>query len=239
MSSRRFISTCVETANNRWRSGRSPSVHLHVCGDSLLFKHLKRQVFGSSPRVWRQPVIPRCRGRRSRFISTCVETAGSRQKKKNFTTVHLHVCGDSNSGSIVEYLIAGSSPRVWRQLRMILERSTLLRFISTCVETAAKSSFLFLYPAVHLHVCGDSAKDFLHPGSSVGSSPRVWRQLEGDLFPLELERFISTCVETACLSSSIRPLTAVHLHVCGDSRHSPTSARTQNGSSPRVWRQPS
>ncbi len=59
-SPRRFISTCVETGYVFLCQWFRAAVHLHVCGDRILFRFIQFPYRGSSPRVWRQdpPAMP-------------------------------------------------------------------------------------------------------------------------------------------------------------------------------------
>ena len=71
------------------------------------------------------------------------------------------------------------------------------RFISTCVETAISELKIYVELPVHLHVRGDSAGDEGQMRMIYGSSPRAWRQRHTPPGGEGIERFISTCVETA------------------------------------------
>ena len=235
---RRFISTCVETANATRRKKCRSSVHLHVCGDSVLTVMRAGSQLGSSPRVWRQPFMPDDERTAERFISTCVETASRSCSPTGPCQVHLHVCGDSESRRRSTSRPLGSSPRVWRQHSVAESDSCHRRFISTCVETAVFGVRGMTGTTVHLHVCGDSDGHNFDPHCQNGSSPRVWRQLMRTVETIGCQRFISTCVETAATEQSKFYHTKVHLHVCGDSGDVLRFYRLQRGSSPRVWRQP-
>ncbi len=111
----RFISTCVETMAVL-PSGNSPaSVHLHVRGDNVRKLPVFLCVTGSSPRAWRQLVLPQCQDIPVRFISTCVETMAVGIDTMCDRSVHLHVRGDNNIARQRSYGGNGSSPRAWRQ----------------------------------------------------------------------------------------------------------------------------
>ena len=233
----RFISTCVETAGEFELRTRRLQVHLHVCGDSVRFQMIIFNKHGSSPRVWRQLFAMRYNWAWLRFISTCVETAHGGEAHTTSKPVHLHVCGDSNNARRYESELEGSSPRVWRQRRFDFRDSGDHRFISTCVETAVGAPIQPLKHQVHLHVCGDSRAFLGMQGRAGGSSPRVWRQRVPCCVYPAVNRFISTCVETAVCVPTVRPPNEVHLHVCGDSVRRRHRRRFGAGSSPRVWRQ--
>ena len=134
-ASRRFISTCVETALGGEGLPLSDEVHLHVCGDSSISPGGGPAYQGSSPRVWRQQIVNLSHIEAKRFISTCVETARESCESCLSPSVHLHVCGDISEirGSIAGNV--GSSPRVWRQQWTDGDLVGKPRFISTCVET--------------------------------------------------------------------------------------------------------
>ncbi len=172
-----------------------------------------------------------------RFTSTCVETAITSRQIATFDTVHLHVRGDSWYPKNSDVTPFGSPPRAWRQLSIPRSRIVLLRFTSTCVETAPFLVVRFHVFAVHLHVRGDSdGKDDVYV-ATLGSPPRAWRQPLGLIEWLRGLRFTSTCVETArpfrprCVRAS------VHLHVRGDSASRKSPSCLVGGSPPRAWRQ--
>ena len=91
--------------------------------------------------------------------------------------------------------------------------------------------------SVHPHVCGDSALNISVISSHFGSSPRVWGQCQVLEINLITPRFIPTCVGTVTFSKLVQASSKVHPHVCGDSHVRPSSCRTDDGSSPRVWGQ--
>ena len=92
----RFISTCVETAPTCRKTRGKAAVHLHVCGDSENAQFCESLLTGSSPRVWRQRFQNAGQEAGQRFISTCVETAICSTDSRGRSSVHLHVCGDSD-----------------------------------------------------------------------------------------------------------------------------------------------
>ena len=91
--------------------------HPHACGDKNFTFSSAPIMTGSSPRVWGQvntlyafPVI-------LRIIPTRVGTSTDNPNDIIDTEDHPHACGDKFKASETLSLSAGSSPRVWGQVR--------------------------------------------------------------------------------------------------------------------------
>ncbi len=153
----RFTSTCVETAVWKLLRFSASAVHLHVRGDSCDKNFHTPPPAGSPPRAWRQ----RRKG----------------EAVKLSLPVHLHVRGDSCREVRLTCRRCGSPPRAWRQRFEDVDEGALLRFTSTCVETA------------RLRQLGRRLR--------CGSPPRAWRQLARRIRRMLALRCTSTCVETA------------------------------------------
>ena len=69
----------------------------------------------------------------------------------------------------------------------------------------------------------------------IGSSPRVWGTRGYRLYQGIALRFIPTGVGNAHRCATIRSWLPVHPHGCGERRRISTGARSNFGSSPRVW----
>ena len=131
------------------------SVHLHGCGDMSIGQQAIASSLGSSPRVWRHGVCPVSGDRSGRFISTGVETCLMRSTFSCIVAVHLHGCGDMDRFPVAVRRSPGSSPRVWRHVIHSVKLNTMLRFISTGVETCPNNYHHRYRAQVHLHGCGD------------------------------------------------------------------------------------
>ena len=254
---RRFIPTCVGTATSSRASRPSRAVHPHVRGDSDRNGVYVGHVGGSSPRAWGQLSERLDRGRRARFIPTCVGTASASRSPWSAPAVHPHVRGDSLQVHEAEGDHLGSSPRAWGQPRRWTRVARLSRFIPTCVGTAVCAARCRRRSTVHPHVRGDSVRGEPQAGRSAGSSPRAWGQRSrcagahrsngssprawGQRFARRgrwaRERFIPTCVGTASAGNARAPGRSVHPHVRGDSVSLSAVTVTVRGSSPRAWGQ--
>ena len=190
---------------------------------------------GSSPRVWG------VRGRRwlrnwiRRFIPTCVGSTSFTCSISSSIEVHPHVCGEYPTCHSISAISLGSSPRVWGVLRRIGLVCYRFRFIPTCVGS---TTFLYAYSSskqVHPHVCGEY--DYMLAGAAValGSSPRVWGVLGGQIGENPHVGFIPTCVGSTYIGTPGTVNTAVHPHVCGEYLHPAEMQSAFKGSSPRVW----
>ncbi len=134
-----------------------------------------------------------------------------------------------------EYLIFGSSPRVWGKRHRCPPRARGFRVIPTRVGKASLSSASpFRWPG-HPHACGES----LGGGGSIsftdGSSPRVWGKLPRRQARGRIARVIPTRVGKAFWSSAVKPVMSGHPHACGESGRRRLSSILEIGSSPRVW----
>ena len=112
-----IIPTRVGTSNSFIKSVWQNKDHPHACGDKSLTNSLRSFAMGSSPRVWGQVyrclvyvfavgIIPTRVGTRIILISLLVTTKD-----------HPHACGDKTAVSSSFRCFAGSSPRVWGQVR--------------------------------------------------------------------------------------------------------------------------
>jgi len=114
-------------------------------------------------------------------------------------------------------------------------KSSLARFIPTCVgNTGVDLLFFFVHP-VHPHVCGEHYSLFVICYSGIGSSPRVWGTPSLRHSSLSYSRFIPTCVGNTHPRLTGSAYTPVHPHVCGEHYVSTDILCPGAGSSPRVW----
>ena len=89
----------------------------------------------------------------------------------------------------------------------------------------------------HPHACGDKACENYYVGDGIGSSPRVWGQVQDEFAQQERRRIIPTRVGTSILYGYFRKVERDHPHACGDKSACFKLAKSVVGSSPRVWGQ--
>ena len=152
---RRFIPTCVGNAFPRSPGLYILTVHPHVCGERPVIHATTNQNLGSSPRVWgtlRQdkPDTAQCR-----FIPTCVGNASPMSLSPASMPVHPHVCGERTGINVGAWSSDGSSPRVWGTPDGLPEKTSVARFIPTCVGNAKGFIINKDVISVHPHVCGE------------------------------------------------------------------------------------
>ena len=89
----------------------------------------------------------------------------------------------------------------------------------------------------HPHACGD--KDFKNLATSdrIGSSPRVWGQVQDFYDVVNNYRIIPTRVGTRVFANANFLAREDHPHACGDKDTPQGSLSDIKGSSPRVWGQ--
>ena len=172
-----------------------------MCGEHSLHEASRLIHCGSSPRVWGTPT-PTCLSNEIfRFIPTCVGNTRPLCRGTQGVAVHPHVCGEHSALSKSVPTPAGSSPRVWGTLVLLISTSLKLRFIPTCVGNTPHQQKRPSPAAVHPHVCGEHILALYHPAGIGGSSPRVWgTPCRAAPSPAVL-RFIPTCVgNTLCIT---------------------------------------
>ena len=110
--------------------------HPHACGDKAREIALFQYLSGSSPRVWGQVILllPSCPY--VRIIPTRVGTRRTQGDGQFRLQDHPHACGDKRYALIITYLIPGSSPRVWGQVRKHRQKTSQTGIIPTRVGTS-------------------------------------------------------------------------------------------------------
>ena len=135
--------------------------------------------------------------------------------------------------------VIGSSPRVWGQEIRQPFRRNLLRIIPTRVGTSCFSWAIPTCNEDHPHACGDK-KEGLQPADTLlGSSPRVWGQVEQRYLYCSPHRIIPTRVGTRISCKFTVCVLKDHPHACGDKISDLLMLTGTIGSSPRVWGQAS
>ena len=170
---------------------------------------------GSSPRAWGILTDVGHLEGAVRFIPTCVGNTLWQKLERAAWPVHPHVRGEYVGFMVSPFLS--------------------VRFIPTCVGNTMKSCSYSDGLSVHPHVRGEYQKGRDLVDGAAGSSPRAWGIRQIDLYNVQINRFIPTCVgntKKAVTSSMVRP---VHPHVRGEYPRYAAIMRRQFGSSPRAW----
>ncbi len=211
------------------------SVHPHVHGELHVFRAVKRQLFGSSPRAWGTRNRPHGAGVIRRFIPTCMGNSPSCGRRNPLTTVHPHVHGELRASSNWEYYITGSSPRAWGTPCCSENVYSEHRFIPTCMGNSSSVRPYWASSSVHPHVHGELGRYVRGRLYFFGSSPRAWGTLSTSATSPVDCRFIPTCMGNSGTVIIIYMLIAVHPHVHGELIITDIRIGQSCGSSPRAW----
>ncbi len=110
----------------------------------------------------------------------------------------------------------GSSPRVWGQVLQRSCHNTPTGIIPTRVGTSRQEPFRVGNAEDHPHACGDKGFTACKRQNRIGSSPRVWGQVEQVAMQEVLARIIPTRVGTSRYRFSYCGRNRDHPHACGD-----------------------
>ena len=150
---------------------------------------------------------------------------------------HPHACGDKRSIRSSYISGKGSSPRMWGQVcssRRFIVRD---RIIPTHVGTSFHITFTKLSYKDHPHACGDKLIRSTNCVTVIGSSPRMWGQVNNSIFSIFYLRIIPTHVGTSSMMLANANLVRDHPHACGDKVILDFPEIQNEGSSPRMWGQ--
>ena len=111
------------------------------------------------------------------------------------------------------------------------------RIIPTRVGTSRPRPALLQGVGDHPHACGDKVCENYYVGDGVGSSPRVWGQVEQLQYYTTKARIIPTRVGTREVLQLLGLHRRDHPHACGDKLICQGIFANLKGSSPRVWGQ--
>ena len=154
-----IIPTRVGTSSNRLFPFLFPMDHPHACGDKKIPTPIPSRTIGSSPRVWGQV----CTSRRfivcNRIIPTRVGTRENLQRFYPMKQDHPHACGDKTAPEVKVVPIAGSSPRVWGQVKNSMPLGFVPGIIPTRVGTRVLRCVFGIGKRDHPHACGDKTKE--------------------------------------------------------------------------------
>ena len=173
----------------------------------------------------------------NRIIPTRVGTSRKEQANAVEDEDHPHACGDKLREYSRETHRRGSSPRVWGQVAKAAKVAAAAGIIPTRVGTRPVSFSASDSKRDHPHACGDKGQDTVKSPLGMGSSPRVWGQVQIVNNRLILVRIIPTRVGTSFAPKKEECGVMDHPHACGDKRSLTAEIIPQNGSSPRVWGQ--
>ena len=126
---------------------------------------------------------------------------------------------------------------MWGQAKKVYPKEGELRIIPTRVGTSNKLSNYIWSGEDHPHACGDKWNVNPIRHLTLGSSPRVWGQVERESdSPLD-PRIIPTRVGTRYRVCNSGDISEDHPHACGDKIHKILPLVYDDRSSPRVWGQ--
>ena len=171
---------------------------------------------GSSPRAWGIQNSEEASNLSPRFIPTSVGNTRAAQSGLRQDEVHPHERGEYLTGTITAISPAGSSPRAWgipvRAARVLFSP----RFIPTSVGNTQSLPGQWYRRQVHPHERGEYYFQITARMFGLGSSPRAWGILEGDMTDATAKRFIPTSVgNTHGIAFASCPR-EVHPHGCGE-----------------------
>ena len=109
---------------------------------------------------------------------------------------HPHACGDKLTYQLSAHRVRGSSPRVWGQVFSSCPQGCRWGIIPTRVGTRNQLSRQCVHLRDHPHACGDKRTSRSHGIKCVGSSPRVWGQVNDGGRDCSVDRIIPTRVGT-------------------------------------------
>ena len=146
--------------------------------------------------MWGQGLRKLLCGRRRRIIPTRVGTRLLLRRSALRQMDHPHACGDKVKVTLTNCLITGSSPRVWGQGKSDFNKLSNYRIIPTRVGTSFPVFFVILNLMDHPHACGDKKVEKNYQNLMIGSSPRVWGQVNRTDDCVKRLRIIPTRVGT-------------------------------------------
>ena len=126
---------------------------------------------------------------------------------------------------------------MWGQENIVSDILSFLGIIPTRVGTRHLFGVLAVAHRDHPHACGDKFMLTVRNTADLGSSPRVWGQVERRAKVFVDIRIIPTRVGTSYVCKQNEGTQQDHPHACGDKLFLTQYQRQQIGSSPRVWGQ--
>jgi len=139
--------------------------------------------------------------------------------------VHPHACGEHCIMLFIEYICAGSSPRMWGTHLIQFHPQRFGRFIPTHVGNTFSSPAMSQSFTVHPHACGEHIKRLGIIVVVGGSSPRMWgTHYNNAIYPIR-QRFIPTHVGNTLPPHTASVEGSVHPHACGEHLRTPYQRR--------------
>ena len=192
----RIIPTRVGTRRAEVARFLKSEDHPHACGDKNTPRLRFLRPTGSSPRVWGQALRVHHRRIQAGIIPTRVGTSNIYISFRHKPQDHPHACGDKASKLCVKQRFRGSSPRVWGQEISTGATFEFTRIIPTRVGTREYNVCNVVPSRDHPHACGDKVENISKCVMCLGSSPRVWGQVNKSPFSRSVIRIIPTRVGT-------------------------------------------
>ena len=168
--------------------------------------------------MWGQVFLPRTTGLRKGIIPTRVGTRWTSSYSPSEAQDHPHACGDKCYCGTIVRRQTGSSPRVWGQADFVLSYTEVAGIIPTRVGTRILECCTGGIDKDHPHACGDKSRYHISVLGLLGSSPRVWGQVDVAYDDHSGIRIIPTRVGTSIGSASFRGRREDHPHACGDKK---------------------
>ncbi len=144
---------------------------------------------------------------------------GTLNRSKNATrtlSVHPHIRGDIEIGTLFRPPLGGSPPHTWGHCDLKTFHGLCDRFTPTYVGTLRGKEGKVLLCPVHPHIRGDIVSAALRDSRLTGSPPHTWghypHSIEGEI----IGRFTPTYVGTFPKFHCLHRATAVHPHIRGD-----------------------
>ena len=131
----------------------------------------------------------------------------------------------------------GSSPRVWGQVYFASAARYINGIIPTRMGTRNVLPLLLSLCRDHPHAYGDKFNYLLYSVEHLGSSPRVWGQVQTNGGYTQLWRIIPTRMGTRKIFPRSSYNNRDHPHAYGDKCFHSLNFHFVPGSSPRVWGQ--
>ena len=170
----RFIPTCVGNSPRDAICRKYGTVHPHMRGELSGNFSCLIAFTGSSPHAWGTPEDSPCNCSPCWFIPTCVGNSNSGRSFLEMDTVHPHMRGELELHHSAIHFISGSSPHAWG---------------TPCLCASSRRS-----TPVHPHMRGELHRRVKIITGYYGSSPHAWGTLDLLDGPVDVLRFIPTCV---------------------------------------------
>ena len=164
-------------------------------------------------------------------------TSKKKYHQRCLTTDHPHAYGDKFRTGCRVHRRRGSSPRVWGQVLFLDKISSGKGIIPTRMGTSSSSVSISCLRRDHPHAYGDKAHLRYLMTTTVGSSPRVWGQVNNPSEYRYSDRIIPTRMGTRYLQPRTEVRAWDHPHAYGDKPSKFKPVFSDKGSSPRVWGQ--